>query len=251
MSTNTELIKKVDEACTRVLKQCDFSTGVVNALSLVVMNLTDLRDKIQAAGEIDANISNEMWGEIYEMGRVLESIYNGYPMVPAEDVATFAVDNGECCGGKCCDGKCCGGESCGAECCGGCCDMVDASEVIGMCADKLEKAALMKDALAAAAEVAIVKIAVAKLAALGDAPPQDAKIPMLKSSGLAKLAKACGDKNMDQKAKKAKDAEEAKKRADAEQRAVAKIEGIAKAAEPTPTAPAAPATSEKPFRFRF
>ena len=221
MATKSELIKSLNDACTRILKQSDFAGGVVTALTLVISRLSGLRDQIATAGEIDPNISTDMWNELYECNKVLDSVYCGFPMVPAEDVATLATDDA--------------GEDMGAE------------DVVNMCATTLEKASVSKG-IDAGAPVALVKCTLAKWASLGEVDPDGAKVKVLKAEALVKLAKACGDKKMKEKGDKA--AEEAAKAAAPAEPAtstepvapvpvtvdeqIAKIDSIAKAAAPAP-----------------
>jgi hypothetical protein len=216
MATKTEIIKKLNDACTRVLKQSDFAGGVVTALTLVVTRLSALRDQIATAGEIDPNISIDMWDELYECGKVLDSVYYGFPMVPAEDVATLATDDA--------------GEDMGAD------------EMVEMCATTLEKAAVAKG-MDAGPMVATVKVALATWSATGETDVEGAKVRVFRCATLAKLAKACGDKKMKAKdeavaAEKDKAAEEAKKAAAMPDEKITKIDSIAKAADPAPVAPA-------------
>ncbi len=209
MATKKELIGKLNEACARVLKQSDFAGGVVASLSVVIDRLTALRDQIKAAGDMDPNAYQAMYDELYECGRVIGSIYDGFPMVPAEDFA---------------------GAGEGVQ--------MTASEVLKMCTTTLEKAASLKG-LEAGIEVAVVKGALAAWEALGDEDPADGKVTVLSAATLAKLAKACGNKKTDEKTKK--EQAEAAAKAAASQPAtpanddtIAKIDSIAKAAAPAP-----------------
>jgi hypothetical protein len=184
-----------------------------------------LRDQIAAAGEIDPNISSDMWNELYECGRVLDTVYSGFPMVPAEDVATLATESA--------------GEDTG--------DDLGIDEMVEMCATTLEKAAVTKG-LAAGPMVATVKVALASWSAAGETDAAGSKVKVFRAETLVKLAKACGDKKMkakdeaatdeeDPKAKKDPKDEEAKKAASLDDAKIAKIDSIAKSSEPTPVAP--------------
>jgi hypothetical protein len=215
-TTKSETIKSLVAACARVLKQSDFAGGVATALTLVITRLSGLRDQIVAAGEIDPNISTDMWNELYECGKILDTVYSGFPMVPAEDVATLTTDAA--------------GEDMGTD------------EMVNMCVTTLEKAAETKG-IDAGLPVAVVKSALDQWAALGETDPEIAKVRVLKDEALVKLAKACGDKKMSDKAKPA--GEEAAKAAGSaipveptvdEQR----IANIAKSAIPNPAPPAPP-----------
>jgi hypothetical protein len=212
-----EAIKKISDACVRVLKQSDFASGVVTALTLVVARLTALRDQIQSAGEIDANCTNDMWAELYECGRVLDSIYNGFPMVPAEDVATLNPTDEEA-------------------------DLMEPIEMVAKCAAELEVAATEKG-VDVVKRVATIQVALLKWAALGETDPEGAKIPFVKVDKIAQVLKACGDKQKD-KMKMEADKEAAKKSADPAPSVpvvddvLAKIEKIAKRADPVAPAPA-------------
>lgn len=213
MATKSEIIKSLQDACTRILKQSDYAGGVVTALTLVVSRLSTLRDQIAAAGEIDPNISTDMWNELYECNKVLDSVYCGFPMVPAEDVATLV------------------GEEPG--------DDMEASDVVNMCADTLEKATDAKG-LDAGMPVAVVKGALAQWESLGETDPEGAKVKVLRADSLVKLAKSCGDKKMGDKAKPAKEeaAKAAEQVAPVEPTVDERIANIAKAATPAPVAPA-------------
>ena len=140
----------------------------------------ELRSQIQAAGDLDPNGYQAMWDELYECGRIIGTIYDGFPMVPAEELTGAGSGEGE-----------------GVE--------MAAVELAKSCVERLEKAATLKSA-EAAAEVAVVKSALAAWEALGDADPADAKVKVLSIATLTKLAKACSDRKQDEKTKKQADA---------------------------------------------
>jgi hypothetical protein len=218
MATKTETIQKIEDACRRVLKQSDFAGGVVTALTLVIGKLTGLRDQVAGAGEIDPNTYSAIYDELYECGRIVGSIYDGLPMVPAEDVATLVSEG----------------------------DTMEksADELVTMATEELEKAAAEKG-LAAGPGVALVKSAVAVWKAAGETDVEGAKVRVVRAEALPKLAKACGDKRRQAKADAeraaAKAAEPAEPPAPAPVDPVAKLDTIAKAAEPAPV----PAPVEK------
>jgi len=191
------------------------------ALTLVVDTLTGLRDQLVAAPEMDSNLYDALWREIYDMQTVLSTVSNGFPMVPASEVAELvssaaAQDTEE----------------------------VPAVQMAAKCAEVLEKAAGAKG-IEAGAQVALVKCALAVWKASGETDVDGASVKVVLSAALPAILKACVDKKSKEKAEKErmeteKAAADAVAKADEEAR-VSKIESIAKAASPAPTpAPVAP-----------
>jgi len=225
--TKLETIAKIEEACTRVLKQADFVGGATTAITLVIQKLTEVRDRLAAGGDtMDANTSSMLYSELYECGRIIGTIYDGYPMVPAEDVATLAAAD----------------------------DMVgkSAGEIPGLCIELLEKAAEQKG-LEAGLGVALVRCIVDAWKATGEQDAEDAKLLVPRAEALIKLAKACGDKKREAQVEAAKAEQEQTASAEADKavpesaageidETSTKLDSIAKAAEqPAPEQPSAPA----------
>ena len=220
--TKTETIAKINAACSRVLKQADYAGGVVMALTNVVARLTALRDQIQAQtamGEMDNNTRSALFEEVYECGRVLSSIDEGFPVVPAEDVATLNTTEGV--------------------------EMVAARDVAKVAVEELEKAAATPEE--ASKRVATVKVALAAWGALGETDPDGATVPVIRDS--AKLVELC--KGFRVKRREAKKAAELAANPmlvpvtgtpdpSAEEQVIANLESIAKRSEePAPFVPPA------------
>jgi hypothetical protein len=77
--TKKETIEKIRAAADRVLKKQDLAAGCVSALDVCITKLTSLRDSIGKSG--DVGYDDLM--PISECFRILDTIYCGYPMVPA------------------------------------------------------------------------------------------------------------------------------------------------------------------------
>jgi hypothetical protein len=228
MSTKSETIQKIEEACARVLKSSDFVGGAATAITLVIQRLSGILEKLVAAGDtLDPNTSSALYEELYECGRIVGTIYDGFPMVPAEDVAALATAD----------------------------DMVEkaASEIPAICVELLEKAAGQKG-LDVGLGIAHVRCIVDAWKASGEHDAPEAKLLVVpKAEAMLKLAKACGDKKRTARAAAAKAEQEQAEKVAAEQavanaeaskvdETVTKLDAIAKAAEPAPAvAPPAPA----------
>lgn len=201
-----EAIQKINAACARIAKQADFAGGAAKAISLVEARLASVRGKLEGLGgnEVYEGIPG-FYTEIYECRRILDTIYDGLPMVPAESVATFVAveDNVK---------------------------KVDASAMVDECAARLEKAAAAGGA-EAAREVAIVKAALVDWEALGETDADGAKVSFLKADKVVELVKSAPPKAPEATVVETTAAPVVEDMATK----IAKLDEIAKAAEPVAT----------------
>lgn len=77
--TKKDTIQKIRDASDRVLKKQDLAAGCVASLDICISKLTTLRDSIGKSGDVGYDDLIPI-GECF---RILDTIYCGYPMVPA------------------------------------------------------------------------------------------------------------------------------------------------------------------------